>query len=254
MPDLQKKIIEVNHVGAMSMIYCVDDFRLMILNQKDGEHSISMAKNCLNVVGGSFIGEAAKKDKNPLATVTRHLQFKLSLIGERPVDDTVLKELDLIDVVQNRQNKQNIVDVKSADERELAEIKNRIISNTVPFGDYLLTTPAGVINETKPIKVIFSYFTSPVDIKDWQALKRLYAKYETLSSVDEVKIVNFQSILDSGQNFAFGHDIAVRNFLSQGAADLVEMPMVQGVKGEFIGCARDFYQDYFNEFDVLLHP
>ena len=231
----------------------------IFIEVKDDGHPVKLVRRQLCVIGGNWVGEAAKHDRNPLATCRR--EFMEEICFERPIRDGV--ELEILYGTKEFAPPPPINDIKpnGEDNAELEELKAVISASFCPFGDYNLRVKKAALDKADPdnkrpdMSGIFVYFTVSLAEIHWQMLKRLQDKFNNLSCESITLMTSLSEIIKTDTKTAFGHDRVIQRFFqAMGFSEASYFPLQENHEARFIGTALPSYEDYLTKFSVAKKP
>jgi len=251
----------VSNMASTVIIYQESNPSNIFLEMKDDTHPIKLVRGQLCTVGGNWIGDNAKNDRNPLHTLEREIDEEW--VFTRPMRDG--KELFLLGMANNNRKFEPtpISDLKvtMGDEQNLMHVKLRVALTAKPCGDFINTIPRAVLDGADPenrrdgFSVLISYFMVGLSDDTWKVLKKLQNKFGNISAESVSVMTSLDEIVNNGTNTAFGHDqVLQRFFLSHGLKKAKRLPIVEGIESVPIGMPRANYADYLKEIDILRKP
>lgn len=254
--------VAVSHLSAVALVYPQSNPAWLFLDHKDKGYPNFPNRLC--PIGGNWVGEAAKQDKNPWATLAREIMEELVIL--EGVEQTVSAEearkdlgyQEAEDYVLKRKPLTGEELVKS--QQELEKIKRRLVDALTPFGDYYQIVPGAVLKrltgKDKPdVRAICSYWTCPLSDELWQRLLLLKQKAGRLSNESFDRVVSVRQIVSQKLEFVWGHDQVVqRHFINEGFPEAFEMPMVDGIVMQEIGEPMSYYKRYLEKYEFQKSP
>lgn len=251
----------ITNIVGCGIIYPAFEPTKLFIEVKDDGLPLRVFRRGLCPIGGNWIGEHARNDKNPFGTFSREVAeeltlersaastLELGLLGQKPEEDFYFTpRADLLP--------------SEEDKRMLSEIIATITKKAFPFGDYLITIPKAVIDRGNPqntnpgYKPIYSYYLVPLSDSEWNILLKLQKKFGNLSCESITVVTSLHEIMRSKLKFAFGHDVAIRDFyIQQGFREARDsFPLFEGISTEYIGMPHQTYEEYLERYDVLRKP
>lgn len=252
--------LSVGSIASGVIVFRRENPSEIFIEVKDDGHPNKLVRRQLCVIGGNWIGEAAKYDRNPLATCRREFKEEISL--ERPIRDGVeLLTLGMSDKSQIFAPTPIEMEPREDESKQLEELKEVICASCCPFGDYHLVVKKAAMDKVDPdnkrsdLSGIFVYWMVSLAEIHWQMLKRLQDKFKNLSSESTTIITSLADIIAADTKTAFGHDrVLQRFFLAMGFAEAKNLPLQDDHDARFIGTAFPSYKDYLKKFSVAKKP
>ena len=252
--------LSVGSIASGVIVFRREDPSEIFIEVKDDGHPTKLVRRQLCVIGGNWVGEAAKYDRNPLATCRR--EFKEEISFERPIRDGV--ELKLLGMSSKEEKfAPSPIEMKPREDevKQLEELKEVICASCCPFGDYNLVVRKAALDKADPdnkkpdMSGIFVYFVVSLAEIHWQMLKRLQDKFNNLSCESTTIITSLSDIIAANTKTAFGHDrVLQRFFLAMGLAEAKYLPLQAHHEARFIGTTLPSYDDYLAKFSVMKKP
>lgn len=252
--------IRVNNICGVGIIYRRANPSEIFIEVKDDGYPQKLMRRKLCPIGGNWIGERAKRDSNPYVTFTRELGEELSF--ERPIRDTV--ELYLLGQaeVETFSPTPVVREAETEDKRHIEQIKAKIVSNAMPFADFVNSVSKAALDSADPqntrdgYAALASYYASGLEEETWRALCELQKAFGNLSNESITLITTLDEIIRTGTKTAFGHDRALKAFfLQMGLEAAKNFPLLQdGVDGVWAGASKATYDEYLLKYDVLKKP
>ncbi|MEK9173236.1 MAG: hypothetical protein AAB594_01525 [Patescibacteria group bacterium] len=251
---------KVNNIASVGIIYRESNPAEIFLEEKDGGYPVKLFQNCLCPIGGNWIGEIAKSDKNTFSTFRREIEEELSLSNGAASN----LELNLLGIISKE--KEHLVShgqrkPEARDAESLSKVKEEIKKLAAAFGDFMISVPKSLLDQADPknklngLSSLVSYWLVPLSEESWQTLKALQKKYSNLSNESQTRITALDEIVKTKKRIAFGHDRAFQKFfLSRGLNDANKMPIVSDIGVEEIGQPLDSYQEYLVGFEISKKP
>ncbi|MDO8663275.1 MAG: hypothetical protein Q7K28_00325 [Candidatus Wildermuthbacteria bacterium] len=250
----------VDHVAAVAIIINAGSPSQIFAEIKDDGLPIKAFRRTICPIGGNWIGQAARNDYGPRGTLCRELTEELSL--EKTTASTL--ELRLLgDIPEGNFYQTPSLDVKptEAATQGLEELKRAIAQGCMPFGDFIITIPRAVFDRADPqnkrdgMKYIVSYWAIALDETRWKNLVLLQEMFGNLSNESITVITSLEEIVSAKMRCAYGHDGPLRQFfLAMGLPLADNLPMIDGISGEFIGPSLASYAEYLKRYEVLRKP
>ncbi len=251
--------IGITNLSSAAIIYRRADPSQVFLEVKDNGHPVKLVHGQYCFIGGNWIGENAKYDRNWRDTLNREVLEELTF--DRPIrSGEELVQLGLADICQFSPT--TIAAVPNVtDLNDLGDLRAEIMNGSVPFGMFLNTVSKEAMDAADPantrqcFSTLCSYGMMPISEKKWQRLERLQVKFQNLSNESITMITSLDEILKKNLKGAFGHDQVLRSFwLAMGLRGVKEMPIVQGVASHSAGPAFATYQDCLEMYDIAKKP
>ena len=249
-------------MSSVAIIARAFDPGQIFIEAKDDGHPIKLVRRTLCLIGGNWIGEAAKNDPNPLATVRREVcTEELSL--EKPTVSTL--ELTLLDDQPagafEYKVPVNPVEISPNDQDDLGFIKAEIWNTLAPFGTYLNTvtreamTAADPENKRDGFTTLSCYWVSLLREGAWTRLERLQKKFGNLSNESITLITSADEIVEKKTRGAFCHEQPLQAFfLSMGVQNAKNMTITPQQTSVYAGPALASYDDYLAKYEIAKHP
>lgn len=250
----------INNIASVGIIVRKANPSQIFIEVKDDGYPMKAFRRTLCPIGGNWIGEASRHDISPLYTFYRELKEELSL-EKRTASTLELKLLGLTPE-DNFYNTPRTEQIVTADERQILEdLKQIIIENCVPFGDYINAIPKKVLDQADPknerdgFTALVSYWIIVLDEKYWRDLAILQDKFGNLSNESITIITTLEEIVETGVKTAFGHDRPLQQFfLCYGLEQAKSFPLVDGISSQEVGKPMASYQDYLIKYEVAKKP
>jgi len=249
--------IPVNNICGVAIIYSKDDPSRIFLETKTSDYPVKVFAGSLCLIGGNWIGEAAKADANPMETLRRELDEELCLA---PLTEGQHEELSLLGLGQGtKYDLQKNTQASEADIQCLNEVKKAMSLSIVPFLDAVSLTPKRVFDGADPqnkrgdIQALLSNYLIPLERETWNELVRLQKRYGNLSNESLSVILTFDEIREKGLKVSWGHDRALDRFCRMYSDDK-GIPLVEGVVWENHGAPMSSYDKYEEIYDVAKRP
>jgi len=249
---------KVTNLSAAALVFRAKNPAEIFLETKDDTHPLKMVRNSLCIIGGNWIGDEAKADRGPLDTLKREWAEELSLRRTK-VHGSEMKSLGF-----GGDGKETVVESRGTedDAKRLDEIRGVIIDHMAPFGSFKKTITRKAILSADPeakqqaFTSIVNVWTSPLDERNWFALKGMQEKHgNLLTEFSRSTFTSLDEILKKQTRSAFGYDRTLQSFF--GAMGLVrakELPLVPHIVVEKAGMAFATYDEYLREYDVASRP
>lgn len=199
---------EITKTASAVVIHKYGDSTRIFMEYKGDKYPLPEFRNCLCLIGGHWIGNDAKADINPRATLHRELLEELSL--EKGKCNTA--EMQLLDPKYQPINytvKPCKVPIEKVDIELFDEVKYHITRRLQFFCSYLSTFE----NKGGLQSTYVSYFTAPLLPEFWDALEYLQEKYGNLSNESETHIATLPQ-LATNWRIGFGHAQVLKDFFS----------------------------------------
>ncbi len=252
--------IQVTNISSVGIIFREANPAELFIELKDDGHPMKLVRRQLCPIGGNWIGENAKKDTDTFETYKRELREELSF--ERPMRNSV--ELDLLGLADTKTFApvyRQDVEVCEEDKVLLANIKNLILWDAEPWGDFLNHIPRSALNAADPenkrdgFTTLTSYYTTGLAEGAWGILCHLQDKYKNLSNESVTMVTTIDEIVRAKTHTAFAHDRVLSGFFQfKGVRSAERMPLVPGLSSIKMGMPLATYADYLNKYDVAKKP
>jgi hypothetical protein len=257
--------IPVNKIAACAIIYSVVEPWRMFIERKTADYPVKVFANMLCLPGGNWVGEAAKADANPLATLRRELgeEFRLA-VSEAKKDE--MASLGFAAGADGHDLQRGTE--ATADDIECFEtLKYAMYAAITPFIDMLITIPKAVFdsadseNKRGDTTVLASYFTIGLEKSDWDDLVRLQEKYGNLSNESETLLVTFTELVMNRNKLevSWGHDRALYDFFiahshEVGCEQYYNIPLLGGIPTRALGAPLASYDEYKELYEIARQP
>ena len=242
---------KVSNIAGVMIIFRAKNPAEIFIEVKDDGYPLKRFRRCLCPIGGNWIGERAKGDRNPLDTARREINEELTL--ERMIASTLELKLLGIETEGNfyQTPKKNYIP-NSEEIKTLAELKQIITENCTPFGDFLYHFR---ISQKESLMPLVSYWLVALREDEWDRLVNLQKKFGNLSNESITIITSLKEIIETGTRVAFGHDRALQKFfLSFGLSDAHQMPLMGGITSKEMGKTLVSYEEYMAQYDIKRKP
>ena len=250
----------ISNVASVGIIFNATNPSQIFIEMKDGGHPIKLVRGQLCPIGGNWIGEAAKADRNTRDTFLREVDEELSF--ERPIRDSIeLALLGQAGITNFTPTPAPTVKPTARERQDLEYIKAVIKTSAFEFGDYLDTVSKDALDAADPenkrdgFTTLASYWQVPLERDQWQVLTRLQKKFGNLSNESITLVTSLDEIVRTGTKTAFGHDGVLKLFFQlRGYVAAQYFPLVAGVKSVFAGPPLATYEAYLEKYDVAKKP
>ncbi len=250
----------ITNISAVGIIYPEYDPSQIFIEMKDDGHPIKLVRHQLCPIGGNWIGDAAKNDRNPLATFRRELHEELSF--DHPMRNSVeLAQMGMAKAASFAPTPSNEVTPTVVDIFLLNQLKETIRDSARPFGDYLNTVPREALDAADPANKrdgftsLASYWTVGLNELAWDRLCKLQKKFGNLSNESITMVTSLDEILRTNTKTAFGHDRVLRQFwLNMEFHQAAQLPLVPGLESVPQGRPLNSYDEYLQLYDVAKMP
>ncbi len=250
----------VSNLASVGIIFRASDPSEIFLEVKDDGYPLKVFRRCLCPIGGNWIGEAGKRDRNPLDTFRREFLEEISL--EKAIASTLELKLLGIESESNFYQTPRKDRIPTSEERRiLAELKQVVVENCIPFGDFKNQIPTEVILRAEPESKregytgVVSYWFIPLSEEWWNRLVVLQRSFGNLSNESITVITSLREIIETGTKTAFGHDHALQEFfLSFGLTNAHRFPLIEGIITEDRGKILASYDEYLARYDIQKKP
>lgn len=253
-------LFPVGHVSATLLVYRESDPRQIYIDLKDDGLPIKAFRRTLCPLGGNWVGDGARKDKNPAETLRRELEEELSFEKARR-DSIELKHLGLGDAEMFDAVKVSSALVTEEDEKDLAHLKRVMCDQMAPFGDYIVHVSRQTLDAADPgnsregFTYLTSYFMVGLSEDNWSRIERLQKKFGNLSNESISMITSLTEIVVSQTACAYGHEHGLGDFFIEIAKVADQpLPILSGTSGLRIGSPCDSYTQYLQQFEVARKP
>lgn len=249
--------ISVNNICGVSIIYSAEDPSRIFLETKTSDYPVKVFAGTLCLIGGNWVGEAAKADVNPMATLQREIDEELCLV---PLTEEQHEELSLLGLGQGtKYDLQKNTNASETDIKSLAEVKKAITLSVVPFVDAISLIPKCVFdssdtqNKRGDIQALLSNYLVPLEKDVWNELVRLQKTYGNLSNESLSVLLTFDEIRHKKLRVSWGHDRALDLFCRTYVDDK-GIPLVEGIVWQNHGRPMRSYAEYEELYDVAKRP
>lgn len=212
------------------------------------------------IIGGTRIGDDAKNDKGPFDTAIRKIREEFSF--ERPIIG-----LDRLNELFN-ESRQGAYQIPKSnwspsetDRSALEHIKWAVRKFSRPLGDFEIFVPGEIIKDKNPewargdVKYLLSAWSVGLPFPDWEILTDLQNKSGNLSKESLTIITDLSQIMETGLQFAWGHDHVLRYFfLRMGLREALDFPLFPGISAEYCGSPLGTYDDYERFYNIAKKP
>jgi hypothetical protein len=252
--------LKINSISSVGIIYRKSNPEEVFFEIKDDGLPVKAFRRMLNPIGGNWVGEVAKSDQNTWDTFKREIREELNLDGVM-VSTVELRLLGYLP--QNKFYKTKISNcIPSDTERKMfGDLKEEMIKDRIPFGDYLINIPMEYFNKGELDKKVEdwndlnSYWLIPLSEKNWGRLVYFQNKFGNLSRESISTITSLREIVETRMSFAFGHDRPIRDFFMIHNAILArKMPILKGIVCSTLCFPRESYGDYLKKYEVVRKP
>ncbi|MFA6354567.1 MAG: hypothetical protein WCX12_02710 [Candidatus Paceibacterota bacterium] len=249
----------INHIASAGIIYPKNDPTKIFLEIKDKTYPIKKFRHSLCLIGGNWIGKAAKKDQSPSSTFNREVEEELSF--RKPlVSSTELKLLGIKNSkdyqIKKLKHKPDSKDIKS-----LRSIKTIIKKSKKPWGDFIHTINqkeillSNFIGQNKNLVFVNSYWLIPLKEKDWAILENLQKKFGNLSEESQTVIISIDDILKNKIQIIWGHDHILKKFFLKNKINSANrLSIFKNIQSKNLGKTLKSYKEYKKKFTILRNP
>ena len=249
----------ITNICGVGIIYRKNNPKELFCEMKDNGYPIKLGRGQLCFIGGNWIGESAKSDKNPFHTYCRELNEELTF--SRPIRNS--SEYAALGISDNQQFAPTTINAKPTQEdiEELAHLKQKVISGAIPFQDWIHMVEKSALDSADPqnqrqgFTALCSYYSTALNESEWNKLMRLSQKFGNLSSESQTLFISLEEIVKKKVQWLFGHGQALQSFfMSLGFQLAKKMPTVANIKSTKIGKPLGTYQEYLKRYDVEKKP
>ena len=253
---------QLTNCASVGIIYRVSDPRQVLLDLKSAGYPRKTFAGMGCLIGGNWIGEAAKSDLSPLNTFRREVEEELSFENVL-VDPVELKQLHdvtdpvSLDIGRLRSN----VTPLSSDADLLKMLVKIIKERVVSYRVHIVTVPEAAFRRKEPnyakgdIKTLVSYYKVGLAEFEWAFLAALQRKFGNLSNESVTVVTSLDEMVETGFQISWGHDQALRRFfLDNGLEEARKMVMVPGIKTAYLGEPASSYRHYTDCFKFKVTP
>ncbi|KKU52685.1 MAG: hypothetical protein A3H69_02415 [Candidatus Sungbacteria bacterium RIFCSPLOWO2_02_FULL_47_9] len=251
---------DITNICSVGIIYNSSNPRQVFLDVKNSIYPVKIFRNMLCPIGGNWIGEDAKADRNTRDTFLRELEEELSL--DKKIISTA--EAGLLGMKPERESYQVApTDVPPTDEdrKALQDLKQAIKDQALPFRDYENIIPNSVLLSADPesrretLHVLSSYWLVPLPQKEWFELAHLQSIYGNLSNESVTWVISLPVIIKGKHYISWGHDRVFKSFfLCHGLSEAKSLPLVRGIESIELGPPLSSYAEYNARYRVLNKP
>ncbi len=252
--------IPVNNIAGVGIIFRRENPGQVFIEVKDDGLPIKAFRRGLCPIGGNWIGEIAKGDKDSWDTFGREFNEEISAERAR-VSTLELRLLGFLPEGDFYQTPRPDYAPSPEEVKDLAEIKAFITSIRRPFGDFLINMPREVFdradsgNKHEGFKALVSYWLVSLPERYWQQLVALQDAFHNLSNESITLITSLEEIVESKAKFAYGHEGPFREFfIGQGLKLARKIPLTEGIAYHEVGRPLASYADYSRKYDVKRNP
>ena len=248
----------VDNIGAAAIVFRGRDPRQIFLDKKVG-YPICAFANKLYPIGGTWIGDDALNDVNPLGTLRREIGEELNPNGGLHHKD--LSAMGFPESTHSSELRKQGLTPSNSEAQTLKGLVKVIQESLLPFGDFINHAPrevldtADVDNKLDGVTALMSVWLAPLRDIEWQLLISLQGSLGNLSSESASIVTSVSHIIDVGCEFALGTDRIYKQFFeSIGIQEAAKLPLISSVSSELIGHPRPEYADYLTSFQVGRKP
>lgn len=210
----------------------------VFLESKPANYHIVSFRNHLCPFGGDWgRNTRGRMDRNPKETVAREINEELSL--ERSLRHPLMTPSDI---------------------PALADIRDEILQNLTPFGDFFQIIPAKILQKSDPEAraqdraAIISYWTSGITEDCWARLVYLQNKFGNVCTEGTSMVISLGQILAAKIPFSWGSDQVMREFFwfRHGFNAAERLPLFPEISMRRMGWAsHETYREYLNKYNFL---
>jgi hypothetical protein len=251
---------KINNISAVGIIYREADPRWIFIEMKTADYPRRVFASRGLIIGGNWIGDLAKNDRNPKDTLVRELGEEISFA--KPVQN--FTEFNLL----FRERRLDTYVVKASDwkasEEEilvLNSLKRNIAAKYQPFGDYLQHIPEEVFRRGEPDYSkgdywgLCSVWQAGLSEQEWTSLVMLQRLAGNLSNESITVMTSLDEIVNHHFEIAWGQDRVLRDFfLNKGFRRAGDFPLIPGLLAGYVGQPYYSYAKYLSMYDVERHP
>lgn len=250
---------KIDSISAVGIIVKASDPSQIFLEVKDDGYPRVVFRRTLCFIGGNWIGENAKNDKNTFETFTQEVNEELTLTGAlaTAVESEALHEVKAVAYTTPR----NPIEPTPEDLESLTHLKSVMVSRVRLFGDFIKRVPKAVFEKGNPgkygdAKDLCSYFEVRLGDEDWEELVRLQNKYGNLSNESLSLITSLDQILQSELTACWGHGLVLQRYWvgKYGLLFAKELKQIEGISIEQVGMPETTYQAYLDRYDIQKKP
>ncbi len=252
----------VTNISAVAIIACIDHPDRILVEAKDDGHPIKLVHRQICLIGGNWVGEAAKKDDSPLATLCREITEELSL--SRPRRSMLeLSQLGLAGPELFNDPTPIVKTPSGSDAALLREIASKICDRPIPLSARVNTTSreamqaADSASTREGFSTLCFYYAIFVSGDLWEELERLQREYGNLSNESVTLMTTLAEIDRAERRCCFGHDNGLMDYNEMYGSFGGTLPTVPGVTSErlvgFLG-GNETYEAILREFTVAKRP
>jgi len=250
----------VNNIAGVGIIFRASDPSQVFIEIKDDGLPIKAFRRGLCPIGGNWIGEAGKKDRNTWDTFRR--EFSEEITPKSVIASTFeLRLLGLIPEDNFYQTPRNEYTPSSEEIESLDNLKKLITGVREPFGDYIIDMPKEVFDKADPdnkregFSALVTYWLIALPENYWEQLVILQNAFANLSNESVSVVTSLKEIVDAGVKFAYGHDRPFQEFfLSQGFQLAKKLSLIESITYRKVGMPLASYSDYLELYDVRRKP
>lgn len=250
----------IDHIAGVGIVFRASDPSQVFIEIKDDGLPIKAFRRGLCPIGGNWIGELAKKDRNALETFRREFNEEIAL---KSIAASTLELRLLGDIPEGNFYQTPRANYTPSDEETeaLNSLKRFITGVREPFGDYIIDMPKEVFDKADPenkregFNVLVSYWLIALSEIQWGQLVSLQDSFANLSNESVTVITSLEEIVDAGIKFAYGHDRPLQEFfLTQGFQSARRLSLIDGIAYQKVGMPLASYSDYLDIYDVKRKP
>ncbi len=221
-----------HHVGVV--IIEAEKTGEFLVSRYDETYPTKCFRGAINLIGGNH----EKKDKSPLEILLREINQELSS-NQEYIND---RKASLKDVIGDWQPPQEIKSFAS--EGDILLIKNEIISNIVPYRDYLCSFPS--FEKRAEFDALQSVFVSKIKQNIFELVRRNLNEDKNIKNEGFATICNLKDIREGRILCAWAVPCILSDYKN------VVIPNPYNVKIKHIGKPRNSILDYTNEFEYKI--
>ncbi|MBI2046554.1 hypothetical protein HYT26_00115 [Candidatus Pacearchaeota archaeon] len=222
-------MIDIHHHIGVTLIQA-ENMREFLMGVYDNTYPHPIYRGRVNLIGGNI----SPKDKSPYGLAERELKEEFSMNSTEKEFDPSIKDIIGTGPIPKRG--------LMAPEQCISSLKNAVLSNLIPYQDFLAITPelAGRI----PFNMVISVYSSKISQDIFEnARKNLNAGREV--KVDgHSRITTIEELLKGEPLIIPAIGSVIENYLN--VKDRIPKPEKVGVYP--MGLPRASFKDYFSEF------
>ncbi len=221
-----------HHTG--SVIIEAEKTGELLVSRYDETYPTKCFRGTVNLIGGNH----EKEDKSPLEILLREINQELSS-DQKYIND---RETSLRNVIGEWRPAQEIKSFAS--ERDISIIKNEIISNIMPYKDYLCSFPS--FERRDEFGSLASVFVSKIRQEIFELARKNLNAGKGIKNEGFATICSFEE-LEQGKILCAWASPCILSAYKD-----IKIPNPHGIKALYIGKPRNSMRDYTREFEYKI--